>query len=439
MIAKRLLLPRFILPVRPAGVLLEQQAVVLEGARITALLPRDRALAEHPDAERVDLDRHVLLPGLINMHTHSPMSLLRGMADDLALDAWLREHIWPAENRFVSPNFARDGTLLAMAEMLRGGTTCFNDMYFFPDVIAETAANAGMRACIGLPVIGLATPWARDIPECLVKARTVHAAFSDHALLTMALAPHALYTVNDAGLSAVADMSAELGIPVAMHVLEIAWEMEHSRREYGKQPLQRLRDLGLLGPQFMAVHMVHLTSADIGLLADTGTHVIHCPESNLKLASGIGPIAGLLDAGVNVSVGTDGAASNNNLDLLGELRTAALLAKGASGDPCALPATQALELVTISAARALGLDREIGSIEVGKQADLCAIDLAQPETQPLHSVVSQVVYAASSRQVSDVWVAGRRLLDEGRLTSIDLGEVLALAEDWRHRLAGDAA
>lgn len=437
--ATRLLLPRFVLPVRPAGVLLQDHAVVVEGTRIAALLPRGAALERYPAAERIELGQHVLLPGLINMHTHSPMALLRGLADDLALDAWLREHIWPAERRFVSPEFAFDGTRLAMAEMLRCGTTCFNEMYFFPDAIARAVSDAGMRACIGSPVIDLPTPWASGTVECLARAREVHAACEGQPLLTAALAPHALYTVDDDGLASVAELAAELDIPIAMHVLEAAWEIEHSRREYGKEALQRLHDLGLLGPRFMAVHMVHLSQSDIRLLVETGTRVIHCPESNLKLASGIAPVAALLQSGVNVSIGTDGAASNNNLDLLGELRTAALLAKGASGDPTALPAQQALELVTINAAQALGLEHEIGSIEAGKQADLCALDLDHPETQPLHHVVSQVVYSASSRQVSDVWVAGRRLLEQGRLTTIDLDKVLAQAGEWRQRISGTPA
>jgi 5-methylthioadenosine/S-adenosylhomocysteine deaminase len=437
--AQHLLLPRHVLPVRPAGVLLEDHAVLVEGACISAILPRAAALEKYPEARRTELPSHVLLPGLVNMHTHSPMSLLRGLADDLALESWLREHIWPAESRFVSPAFARDGTRLAMAEMLRGGTTCFNEMYFFPDEIVQAVREAGMRACIGSPVIDLAKPWAANTTECLARARDLHALLAGEPLLTPALAPHALYTVDDEGLAAVAGISAELGMPVAMHVLEIAWEIEHSRREYGKEPLQRLHDLGLLGPSFMAVHMAHLSEADIALVAESGTHVVHCPESNLKLSSGISPVTDLLAAGVNVSVGTDGAASNNNLDLLGELRTAALLAKGASGNPCAVPAWQALEMVTINAARALGLEQLIGSIEPGKQADLCAIDLSQPETQPLHNVVSQVVYAASSRQVSDVWVAGQRLLERGQLTTLDLDDILRQAEGWREKLQEQSA
>ena len=437
--AQQVLLPDYVLPVRPDNVCLDDLAVVVQGSLIEAVMPRERALADYPAATRVDLAGHALLPGLINMHTHSPMTLLRGLADDLRLNAWLKEHIWPAEGRWVGPEFVSQGTELAMAEMLRAGTTCFNEMYFFPDVIAETVQSAGMRAAIGMPVIDLKTPWASDARECLARAREVHAGLQGAERLSVTLAPHALYTVGDEALAELAELAGELELPVYMHVLEVAWEIEHSRTTYQRRPLQRLRAHGLLGKRFQAVHMAHLGAQDIDLLAETGTHVIHCPESNLKLASGVCPVADLLAAGVNVSVGTDGAASNNNLDLLGELRTAALLAKGTSGDPCVLDAGTALELVTINAARAMGLTDAIGSIEPGKRADLCAIDLEQPETQPLHNVLSQIVYAASNRQISDVWVDGERLLDRGELTTIDLQRVAGRCRAWRERLRGLAA
>lgn len=428
------ILPKFVLPVRPEHILLENHAVVIEGPDIRAILPRDEAVEAYPQAQQLELDSHVLMPGLINMHTHSPMSLLRGIADDLTLDTWLREHIWPAERQHVGEAFVREGTELAMAEMLRGGTTCFNEMYFFPDVIAQSAEQAGMRACIGMPIIEMETPWADGAAACFAKAREVHDSLQGQDLLMTSLAPHALYTVGDESLDNIAGMSAELGMPVYMHVLEIAWEIEHSQREHKLAPLARLQQHGLLGEQFMAVHMAHLSDADIELVAATGTRVIHCPESNLKLASGICRVSDLLDAGANVSVGTDGAASNNDLDLLGELRTAALLAKGVTGNPCALDAWQAIDLITISAAQALGRESQLGTIEVGKKADLCALDLNHPQTQPLHHVASQVVYAAASGQVTDVWVDGRRLLESGELTTIDVEQVMHSAKQWNARL-----
>ncbi len=429
-----LLLPRFVLPVRPERTVLREHAVRLLDGRIDAILPADEAAVRYPDDDRVDLGRHALLPGFVNAHTHSPMSLLRGYADDLALDAWLREHIWPAEQRWVSPEFVREGTQLALVEMLRGGVTCFNEMYFFPEVIAETADEAGLRAVIGAPVIDVPTPWASGIAECLERSRELVDRFAATERIDVALAPHAPYTVDEAGLAAVKALSEETGVRVNMHVLEAAWEIRHSREQFGKGPLQRLHGHGLLGPEFMAVHMVHLDEADIALLVETGTHVIHCPESNLKLGNGVCPVPALLEAGVNVALGTDGAASNNDLDLLGEARTAALVAKGFSGDPEALDAWKVLDLMTINGARAMGRESDFGTIEPGKLADLCAFDLDWPETQPVHRVHAQVVYSAASRQVSDVWVGGRRLLEAGAPTTLDLPGILASAEAWNARM-----
>jgi 5-methylthioadenosine/S-adenosylhomocysteine deaminase len=421
--------------VRPQQTILEHHAVRLRGDRIDAVLPREEALEAYPDDRRVSLDRHVLLPGLVNMHTHSPMTLLRGFADDLPLEDWLRQHIWPAEGRFVSREFVRDGVRLAMAEMLRCGTTCFNEMYFFPEEIAETARRAGMRATVGVPVIDVPTPWANGIDECLNLAREFVEAMASEPLISPSLAPHAPYTVDDAGLARVAALASQHGIKVGMHLLEASWERRQSIAEHGTDPLRRLDALGLLSDGLQAVHMVHLEPPDLKLLAERGVHCIHCPESNLKLGNGVSPVRELLAAGVNVSIGTDGAASNNNLDLLEELRCAALLAKGVTGDPEALDAWQAIEMATLAGARALGLDQVIGSVEVGKQADLAALDLEAPETRPLHHLHSQLVYAASGRQFTDVWVAGRRLLHAGELTTLDLGEILATADAWARRMA----
>ena len=429
-----LLLARYVLPVRPAHTLLDEHAVRVVDGRIDALLPAAEAVRRYPDDERIDLPEHVLMPGLINAHTHSPMTLLRGYADDLALEPWLREHIWPAEQRWVSPEFVRDGTRLALAEMLRGGVTCFNEMYFFPDVMAETVERAGLRAVIGVPIIDVPTPWARGIDDCLDKARALVADWSSSDRIDIALAPHAPYTVDDAGLSATVMLADEQGVLIAMHVLEASWEVANSKRQHGVGTLERLERLGVLGERFIAVHVVQVDEDDIARLALTGTQVVHCPESNLKLASGVSPVPELLRGGVNVSIGTDGAASNNNLDLLGEARTAALLAKGVSGDPEALDAWQTLDLLTINGARALGKGSELGSIEVGKRADLAAMDLSAPETQPLHEVHAQLVYSASSRQFTDVWVEGRRLLAEGEPTSEELRRAAEVGPVWKARL-----
>ncbi len=430
-----LLLPRYLLPVRPRGEVLTGHAVVIEGGAISGIETRAAALEKFPDAERIELPSHVLLPGLINMHTHSAMSLLRGYADDLALDTWLNDHIWPAEQRWLSEEFVRDGTELALAEMIRSGTTCFNEMYFFPDVIAETVNRTGLRGCIGLPIINVESAWGADYEEYLAKALDLHENHDFGELVMTSLAPHAMYTVTDDLLVQIAEISARDGVPVHIHLLEVAGEIKYSLSEHGVRPLDRLQKLGLLNSRLIAVHMAHVAEGDIERLAEAGVNVVHCPESNLKLASGMCPVAALVDGGVNVAVGTDGAASNNDLDILGELRTAALLAKGVAGDPCVLDAVTAIEMVTINAARALGLEDKLGSLEPGKYADLCAVDLNWPETQPVHHhVTSQLVYSASSRQVSDVWVAGRRILQDGELTTLDLGTVLDKARRWNRRM-----
>jgi 5-methylthioadenosine/S-adenosylhomocysteine deaminase len=431
-----LLRARYIVPVRPRGAVLEHHCVAMQNDRILDLLPEREALARWPDASLVELPDHLLIPGLVNAHTHSPMTLLRGYADDMDLPVWLKEHIWPAEREFVGPEFVRDGTLLAVAEMLRSGTTCFNDMYFFPDATIGACLEAGMRASIGITVIEIESAWAANVDRYVEKGLQLYRELKSEPLIRFTLSPHAPYTVSDDTLLRISRLSGELGFPVHMHLLETEWEIKQSLQQHDVHPLTRLERAGLLNERLQAVHMAQLSAEDIGRLADSGAHVVHCPESNLKLASGICPLALLLDAGVNVALGTDGAASNNDLDLLGDARTAALLAKGISGDARAVDAFQVLDMLTINGAAALGMGDRIGSIEPGKQADLCAVDMSQPETQPLHAVVSQLIYAASRRQVSDVWVAGRRLLASGELTTIDLPDVLAAAGRWQSRLAG---
>jgi 5-methylthioadenosine/S-adenosylhomocysteine deaminase len=426
---------RFTLPVRPARVLLENHSVAVRDDRVVAVLPRSEAAQRWRDADSVELPDHLLLPGLVNCHTHAPMTLLRGFADDLELHVWLKEHIWPAERKFVGPEFVRDGTRLAIAEMFRSGTTCFNDMYFFPDIAAQACREAGMRASIGIIVIETETAWASDVTDYIDRGVTLLEAYRSDPLLRFTFSPHAPYTVSDDTLRRIARLSERLQLPVHTHLLETEWEIKQSYQQHDRHPLGRLEQLGLLNERLQAVHMTQLSGEDIDKVAATGAQVVHCPQSNLKLASGFCPLKALQQAGVNVALGTDGAASNNDLDLLAEVQTAALLAKGVAGDAQAVDAFAAVELSTINGAVALGLDQEIGSIETGKQADLCALDLSGPETQPLHHVVSQLVYAASSRQVTDVWVAGRRVLESGRLTTIELGEVLDKARAWRSRLA----
>ena len=425
---------RWVVPVQPRDQVLHEHSVVIRDGRILDLLPSDRCAERYRGEHRVSLPHQVLIPGLVNAHTHSAMSLLRGYADDLPLTTWLQDHIWPAESRWVSEEFVRDGARLAVAEMLLGGTTCFNDMYFFPDAVAEVCVEAGIRGVLGLIVLDFPTIWAGNAQEYLDRGAEVHDRFRQESLIHCAFAPHAPYTVSDEPLARVRTLADELDLPVHMHVHETAREVRDSMAAHGERPLARLDRLGLCTNRLMAVHMTQVTPAEMALLAQQGVHVVHCPESNLKLASGYCPVAGLLEAGVNVALGTDGPASNNDLCMFGEMRTASLLAKGVAESAAAVPAGAALEMATLGGARALGLERHIGSIEIGKAADLVAVDLQNPATQPVYNPIAQLVYAAASRQVCAVWVAGRMVVDQGRVLHLDLHEHYAAAERWRQRI-----
>ncbi|HEX5340745.1 MAG TPA: TRZ/ATZ family hydrolase [Gammaproteobacteria bacterium] len=425
---------RWVIPVEPHDVVHEHHAVAVRDGRIVALLPSSQARERFTAQDTVELSSHVLIPGLINAHTHAAMNLLRGLADDLPLMDWLQQHIWPIESRWVNPGFVRDGSELAIAEMLRGGITCFQDMYFFPDVTADVSRRLGMRASLGMIVIDFPSAWASDAQDYLRKGIELRDRHKDDPLLSFAFAPHAPYTVADSALREIRTLADELDVPVQMHVHETRGEIEQSLKQYGKRPLARLQELGLLTPNLMAVHMTQLTDEEIASLAETGVQVVHCPESNLKLASGFCPVARLMRAGVNVALGTDGAASNNDLDLLGELRTASLLAKGVAGDATALPAADALRMATLNGARALGLDRDIGSLLPGKWADITALDLAHLECQPVYNPLSQLIYAAGRQHVSDVWVAGARLLYDGGLTRMDETALREKVLGWQTRI-----
>jgi 5-methylthioadenosine/S-adenosylhomocysteine deaminase len=429
-----LVVPRWLVPMQPADIALEDHALAIDGGRIVDVLPTAFATQAFNPRETLTLPDHAVMPGLINLHTHSAMTLLRGLADDLPLMDWLQNHIWPAEGAHVSHAFCADGVRLACAEMIRGGTTCFNDMYFFPDATAEVAAETGMRATVGLIVLDFPTAWAQNADEYLQKGLELHERLRNQPLIRTAFAPHAPYTVSDGPLKRIQELAAELGIPIHMHVHETAGEVEDGIKAYGKRPFARLKDLQLLGSDFIAVHMTQLNDDEISDCGTLGVHVAHCAESNLKLASGFAPVARLLAAGANVGIGTDGAASNNDLDMFGEIKTAALLAKGVAGDPRAVPAATALRMATLGGAKALGIDDETGSLEPGKSADFIAVDLSTPSTQPVHDVISQLAYAAGRDQVTDVFVAGRPLLRDRRLLTIDEPAVLAKAAEWRDRI-----
>jgi 5-methylthioadenosine/S-adenosylhomocysteine deaminase len=398
------------------------------------VLPSAQAAERYPDYARIDLPGHALMPGLVNAHTHAAMALMRGIADDLPLMRWLQEHIWPVEAKHVSPEFVKDGTLLACAEMLRGGVTCFNDMYFFPEAALEAAQQAGMRAALGLIVVEFPSAYASDPQQYLAKGLALRDRWREHPLVSFCLAPHAPYTVSDATFRKVAQLAAELELPVHVHVHETAGEVERSVAEHGARPLERLAGLGLLGPGLIAVHAVHLTPAEIALLARHSASVAHCPSSNLKLASGMAPVAPLLAAGVNVALGTDGAASNNRLDMFEEMRLAALLAKAAAGDAEAMPAHAALRAATLGGAMALGAEARLGSIEAGKAADLVAVALDDVALQPVYDVVSHLVYACGREHVTDVWVGGERVLRDRHLTRVDVADLQGRAALWQTKI-----
>ena len=408
-----LILPRWVVPIEPDGVVLERTAVVVRDGRIEALLPEAEARQRFDGAEVHELPDHVLIPGLVNAHTHAAMSLMRGLADDLPLMRWLNEHIWPVEARHVTPEFVRDGTLLACAEMLRGGTTCFNDMYFYPEAALEAARAAGMRASLGMIVVDFPTAYASDPDDYLQKGLALRDRHRDDPLVSFCLAPHAPYTVSDESFHKVAMLAGELDVPIHIHIHETGDETRRSIAEHGVRPLERLRRLDLLGPNFIAVHAVHLLPEEILLLSRHNASVVHCPSSNLKLASGFAPIARIAAEGINLAFGTDGAASNNRLDMFGEMRLAALMAKAVAEDAEAMPAHSALRAATLGGAVALGLDGSIGSIAPGKDADLVAVRLAGPALSPCYDPVSHLVYAAGREHVSHVWVRGRLLLEDG--------------------------
>jgi len=431
--ADLLLLPQWVVPVESEGTLADH-AVAVQDGRILDVLPADAAQARYDAAQTIALPGQALIPGLVNLHGHAAMSLMRGFADDLPLMAWLNGRIWPAEKKHASDAFVRDGTLLAAAEMLAGGITCCNDMYFFPQAAGEAFLQAGMRAMLGILVLELPSAYATDADDYLARGLATRDALKEEPLLGFAFAPHAPYTIADATFGRINTLAEQLGLPLHTHIHETADEIQASLKQYGVRPLERLARLGLLGPNFIGVHAVHVSDAEIDLLAQHGCHVAHCPTSNLKLASGIAPVAKFAAAGINLGLGTDGAASNNRLDLFAEMRLAALLAKGASNDAAALPAAAALKMATLDAARALNLDDRIGSIAPGKRADLVAVDLHALSSQPVFDPVSHLVYVAGREDVTHVWVDGKLKLNDRRLVGLDTDDLTARAAYWRTKL-----
>tara|TARA_B110000858_G_scaffold162625_1_gene187794 strand:+ start:18461 stop:19969 length:1509 start_codon:yes stop_codon:yes gene_type:complete len=426
---------KWLIPVQPQGAVLEDHCIAIKANKIVAICSQADAETAISATESIHLPKHALIPGLINAHGHSPMSLMRGIADDVPLSEWLEESIWPLESRFVSEDFVLAGANLAIAEMIRSGTTCFADMYFYPDQVAKACLAANLRVQLASPILDFPTVWAQDADEYIAKATKLHDDYRHSELIHTAFGPHAPYTVSDAPLKKLSTLAEEMDLPIHMHVHETAKEVSDALASDGRTPVERLKQLGLLSPRLVCVHATELSSEDIRSLAEAGSHIAHCPESNLKLASGFCEVSKLSKAGINVALGTDGCASNNDLDMISEMRTAALLAKGVAQDASALPAQQALEMATINGARALGLDAMIGSLEVGKYADMTAIDLDSLNSTPIYNPISQIVYATQASQVSHVWCSGQQLLKDGEFTGLDIQAIKSASAEWQAKLA----
>lgn len=427
---------RWVVPIEPDNTLLEHHAVAVNGGKIVAVLPSNAAKRAYRARREVNLAQHVLLPGFVNLHTHAAMSLLRGYADDLPLMTWLREHIWPAEAGALSQRFVYDGSMLSAAEMLRGGVTCFSDMYFFPEETARAVQEMGIRAVLGIAVVEFATPYASDPEDYLAKGLSARDEMRDESLIGFTLAPHAPYTVSDRTFERIAVLAAQLDLPIHTHLHETVAEIEESLQQHGVRPIERLRRFGIVDAGLIAAHAVHLEVNEVQLLAQQGASIAHCPTSNMKLASGIAPIAAALAHGINVGLGTDGAASNNRLDMFHEMRHAALLGKVLTGDAAVLPAHQVLRMATLNGAVALGLGDRIGSIVAGKEADLCAVRLDDWIVQPCFDPISHLVYVAGREQVSHVWVAGKERLIDATLIDQDMTKLTSLAALWQNSVSG---
>lgn len=432
---------RWVLPIAPNHLVLQNHSVALDQGKIVALLPTQETTTFQATTVHHLQENHLLMPGLINAHTHSPMVCLRGIADDLPLMTWLHQYIWPLETALMSHDYILDGSTLAIAEMIRGGTTTFNENYFWGHLAAEAAQKTGIRARIGLLVMDVPTLYAKNEAACLDYVHTVLATTPPSARIRWALAPGHPFTVSNAGFEEIIGLAGKHHLPIHLHLHETRAEVEDSLRIHGHRPLERLRRLGLLEQHLMAVHMTQLEEDEIAILAAASkqVHIVHCVESNMKLASGICPIQRLVDSGINVALGTDGAASNNDIDLWSEMRTASLQAKSYYQEATAFNAPTALYAATMGGAKALGWEKEIGSIEPGKAADLIAIDFDALCTRPIYNPMTHLIYALQQHQVSDVWVAGKPLLAQKQFTTLDLDALKAMAQKWGERVRGAVA
>lgn len=413
---------------------IKDTAIVIEDQLIKDILPIEHARKKYQNLPKKQLQNHAVMPGFINSHTHAPMNLLKGYADDLPLMTWLNDHIWPIENEFFSDEFAYDGALLAICEMLKSGTTCFNDMYFYSSSIAKAAHNLGIRANIGTHVFDFPSNWAKNIDEYLNKCLEVVTEYKNSDLINPVVCPHAPYTVSDESFKKVINFANKYNLPIGCHLHETMDEINQSLKEFKTRPIDRLNKLGVLDQNLHAIHMVHLNYEEMAVIANKNISIAHCPESNAKLASGFCKIKELLEYNINIGLGTDGAASNNDLDMLGEIRTAALIAKNSAQDPTILPDYQALELATINSAQLMGLENKVGSLTIGNEADIIAIDLSDYSSQPVYNPISSIVYTASRQQITDVWVKGIPKVEDGNLIAIDKSKIQDIIDKWQDRI-----
>lgn len=387
-----------------------------------------------PDTVVVDAGGKAVLPGLVNTHTHLAMVLFRGFADDLKLNEWLQDHIFPAEARFVDADFVRAGSRLALAEMIRGGTTTFADMYFFEDEVAEASVKAGLRAVLAPALMDFPTPENATWEEGVKKFRSFAERWRDEPLVTACLGPHAVYTVSPENLREAGDIARELQLPLHIHLSETRHEVEECKEKYGRTPVAQLAASGVLDTDLIAAHCVHLNDIDRKMLVDKGAGIAHCPESNMKLASGAAPVPKLVKEGALVGLGTDGAASNNDLDMWGEMDSAAKMHKLVTNDPTSMPAELVFRMATLGGAEALHMDTQIGSLVQGKRADMIFVDLSGLHLTPRYNIFSHLVYAAKPSDVTDVFVEGKQIMKSRQLLTLDEAAIRAEAEEYRRKI-----
>lgn len=430
----QLIQAKWLIPCENDNEILKNHCLAISKGQIIDILPAEDAQKKYEAREVKHYPSHAIMPGFINSHTHTAMNVFRGLADDLELMDWLQNYIWPAETKFVSDELVYDASLLAIAEMIKSGTTCFNDMYFFIDATARAANDAGVRAGIGMTIINVPTAWAKTTDEYFKRSLEFLETYRNHDFIKPTIAPHSTYTLSHSDLEKVKTFRDEYQLKTNIHLQEAPSEMAYAKEHLKKRPLNLLDEIGLLDKDLIAIHMTQVNDEDFELLKKRQPSIVHCPESNLKLVCGLSPVDAFLKAGINVALGTDGAASNNDLDMISEMRTAAFIGKLKADDPKALPAHQVLQMATLNGAKALGLSDITGSLKIGKSADFIAIHLGEVETQPVYHAISQIVYAGSRHLVTDVWVHGKQLMKNRELLTLDEKELLQKAQSWGKKI-----